>query len=665
MPFNIKDAKAEGYSDKDIAEYLSQSRGFDISSARAEGYKDNDIVEYLVQSDYAAQPKPPEVKVPKWGEKSPNIYGALGAAYETGGPLAEMLGLGGGAVLGAPAGPAGAIGGGGLGFAAGKNLRESMGEAIGVERPKGFMEQLSELPGEVATGASYEAGGQLLGAGVSKGLEKLFKPAQESVVPGLLEAERELQRVTGTGFSPAQKTESRIIDTLEEVAEKSLTGSGKFYKFRLKQEKALNQYVDDVVNSINKGGIKNLTPEESGILLKNTIEGGTTAFDKAAQALYKNVDDVLQTASVNMISVKKTAGEFVEQLNKGVVPAGKFDTVLKNILSKGDVVTFEEAQIMRSDLLKVTRQITELIPARAEGMAKQLAKTVDSSMEASARSLGNDALSAWRNSNKFYKAGKEKFNNKFIKSLMGQLEKNPEVVIDKVFQNARPGQIRRIKSFVNDETFQTLKSGYLEKLITDSSSVDGAILGKTFLGKLKKAGNPALNETFTAQELERVRMVGRVANTMQKSIGGSGGMLIQLTQGTAILGVPAGILAGQPWLSASAAPILIGPNVLARIMVHPKWSKWLAEGLKTPATTKQSVALASKLTAVINKIGQKEEPKKDFLSELSSDMDKILSGRGEEIEDRTPITEMERTSGRNPNKSNRLNQKLRDFRIAN
>lgn len=659
MPFNVEDARAEGHPDKNIVKYLEQTRGVDISALRAKGLDDAAIIDSIVNAEYENQPKPPEVKVPEWGQKSPNLYGALGAGYETGGPLAEMLGLGGGALLGgASAGPAGAVGGGGLGFAAGKNIRESMGEALGVERPKGFMEQIAELPGEVATGAAYEAGGQALGAGVSRGIEKLFKPAQKAVMPEILEAERELQRVTGTGFSPAQKTESRIIDTLEEVAEKSLTGSDRFYKFRLGQEKAFNNYVDDVVSSINKGGLKNLTPEESGILLKNTIEGGTTAFDKTAQALYKNVDDIMQTATVNIAAVKNNAGNFVEQLNKGVVPAGKFETVLKNILSKSDAVSFETAQMMRSDLLKVTRQITELIPARAEGMAKQLAKNVDMAMEGSANSLGKNALNSWRQANKFYKAGKERFNDKFVKSLMGQLEKNPEIVIDKVFQNARPGQIRKIKSFVNEETWQTLKLGYLEKLITTSSSVDGAVVGKTFLGKLKKASDPALKETFTPQELGRIKMVGKIGNAMQKQTGGSGGMLIQLSQGGAVLGGAGSLVLGEPLGVLAASPVFILPNVLARIMTHPKYSHWLAQGLKTPAGTAQAVALAAKLTAVINKSGQKETPAKDFLSQL-------LSGDyGDVTEDKMPMSEMERPTGQRP-KQNRLNDKLRDFRIAN
>jgi len=658
MPFDVKGAREEGHPDKAIAEYLAKNRDLNISEIRAKGYDDTAIIDTIVEAEYQ-QIQQPEINVPEWGTKFPNVYGALGAGYEVGGPLAEMLGLGGGAALGAASPmPGGSVLGGGLGFAAGKNLRESMGEALGVEEPKTFMQQLSELPGEVSTGAAYEAGGQALGAGVSRGLEKLFKPARAAVEPGVLEAERELQRATGVGFSPAQKTQSRIIDTLEEVAEKSLTGGGRFYKFRLKQEGAFNQYVDDVVKSINKGGLKNLTPEESGILLKNTIDDGTIAFDKAAQALYKNVDDVLQAATVDVTPVKKTANAFMEQLNKGVVPAGKFETVLKNIMSKGDAVAFEEAQMMRSDLLKVTRQITELIPARAEGMAKQLAKNVDDAMEGSARLLGKDALSAWRGANKFYKAGKEKFNNKFIKNLMGQLENNPSVVINKVFQNERPGQIRRIKSFVDDKTWQTLKSGYLEKLITESSSVDGTVVGKTFLGKLSKMKEPALREAFTSQEIQQIRNIGKIGLATQRAIGGSGGMLIQLTQGGAILGAAGGLFTGQPAAAGMASTILIAPHILARIMTHPMGSKWLAQGLKTPATAGQAAALASKLMAVANKLGQKEEERRVNFSELFPEQELMplseLDPNAIAGEQRTP-----------EQRTNRLRNKFQDFRIAN
>ena len=34
MPFDIEAAKKQGYSDSEIAEYLSKSRGFDLENAR-------------------------------------------------------------------------------------------------------------------------------------------------------------------------------------------------------------------------------------------------------------------------------------------------------------------------------------------------------------------------------------------------------------------------------------------------------------------------------------------------------------------------------------------------------------------------------------------------------------------------------------------------------
>lgn len=46
--FDITGALQEGYTPKDISEYLAQKRGFDIAGARAEGYKDEQIIAHLM-----------------------------------------------------------------------------------------------------------------------------------------------------------------------------------------------------------------------------------------------------------------------------------------------------------------------------------------------------------------------------------------------------------------------------------------------------------------------------------------------------------------------------------------------------------------------------------------------------------------------------------------
>lgn len=48
MAFDVKKAKAAGYTDAEIADYLSQQSGFNVQGAREAGYQDNEITTHLV-----------------------------------------------------------------------------------------------------------------------------------------------------------------------------------------------------------------------------------------------------------------------------------------------------------------------------------------------------------------------------------------------------------------------------------------------------------------------------------------------------------------------------------------------------------------------------------------------------------------------------------------
>ena len=48
MAFDVQGARAEGYSDQEIADYLAQEKGFNVGGARTEGYGDGEIINHLV-----------------------------------------------------------------------------------------------------------------------------------------------------------------------------------------------------------------------------------------------------------------------------------------------------------------------------------------------------------------------------------------------------------------------------------------------------------------------------------------------------------------------------------------------------------------------------------------------------------------------------------------
>lgn len=75
MSFNISGARNSGYSDSEIAQYLSQERGFNINAARQSGYSDSEILSFLTANAAQTEPTGPQpLPVPERG-----FFGTVGA----------------------------------------------------------------------------------------------------------------------------------------------------------------------------------------------------------------------------------------------------------------------------------------------------------------------------------------------------------------------------------------------------------------------------------------------------------------------------------------------------------------------------------------------------------------------------------------------------------
>ena len=87
----------------------------------------------------------------------------------------EYGGLAAGAVGGAPTGPVGSVAGAGLGYASGKGMADLLDEWTGLKAPKSIGDKFVQSGKDVVSGAAMEAGGQLLGAGITAVGEKIAK----------------------------------------------------------------------------------------------------------------------------------------------------------------------------------------------------------------------------------------------------------------------------------------------------------------------------------------------------------------------------------------------------------------------------------------------------------------------------------------------------------
>lgn len=134
---------------------------------------DQELSDALHQNFYSDMPKaefessiglkttPPQdfQRKPTFGEQVKSV------AY----PVAEAIGTGLGGLVGTGVGPAGTIAGSALGYAGVKGLENVIDQYTGAAKPETIGQAAARTAKDIATGATYEMGGQLLGKGLSAG----------------------------------------------------------------------------------------------------------------------------------------------------------------------------------------------------------------------------------------------------------------------------------------------------------------------------------------------------------------------------------------------------------------------------------------------------------------------------------------------------------------
>lgn len=534
-------------------------------------------------------------------KKSSGVTGTWEEEKSALGSIPELAGgMVGGLVTAAKRSPV-AMAAAGLGGAAGEAAKQLYQQATdSPNAPQTGMDAAKRIGMSGATQALGEGAGRLIGAG----LTKMAAPFAKTFKGDIAEADDALKSAMGSkiGFTPAQKTDSHIVDVLENVAEQSFTGGGTMMNFRKLQQEGYSKITGSVLADFEKHAGGKATPEEVGLIFQNAKAAKNAVWKRLAGMKYNKVDQLAGGASVSLAPLKREAQVIMETAakRKGIGSTTAKDSLLKKVLELDDTVTFKEAQAIRAGLMDEISTMSASSDV-GKGIARKFVNITDKSMETSARSLSPDAYKAWREANSFYRTYKETFGNDFMRSLDKIAQNSPEKVVGKIFQNGSVTQIRNVKNIVSSKTFDTLKASYLKRIMEDSMKEEGVVVGKTLQGKLKTMGNPALKEIFTPYELGRINNVVNIGTQLQKRAGGGGGMLVQLMQASGLIGVATGAATGNAELAQSGAAVLFGPYVLSKMLTNPTTAKWLAQGFSTPAKSKQAAILGAKITAAAAK----------------------------------------------------------------
>lgn len=465
---------------------------------------------------------------------------------------------------------------------------------------------------------------------------------------------QDLFKSYGGDFTLPQQTDSWVIQQLEGLSKGSLTGSGVFKAADATNDIAFKSMQDDLSKIIAKRATANLTDEQVGNLVLHTLKGGRAAHSNIAGDMYSSFDamvapktilkeavekqatdlvdstgktitrDVLRTveetvggAPVDITPIKRYAFSELESLkelnNIGAGDVGK--QLLDQLAGLQDNLFFSSAHELRSNLLSMSRDLKDVVGAgKARNVINNIVEVANKTMDASASRAGKDVYKQYKAIDKFYRMGKEAFDNDFIAKMVIQNKHEPARIGEVVFKDGNVQDIKSMKRAIayaakleptlnKSKVWHSLQSGYVESLISKSMSPDGTIrpdtLMKTFTDRKKYR---TLQHAFTTEQRTAIRNFAQVGQIINKRPEGGLGMVMQLAQGSAIVGIATGHV-DVP----EAAAIFLGPRLLAKALTSPKTARLMTSALRTQGKTANGIKLTTKLIAEVTKLQLEDE----------------------------------------------------------
>ena len=372
------------------------------------------------------------------------------------------------------------------------------------------------------------------------------------------------------------------------------------FKTRLR-EPILNDLIDDMADSIGK----QLDPDALGTLIVNTATDKWTNYKSTiTKPLYNAISEMSQGAKISTKTLKEaitSRSKIVEELGKAGEKLGK-ESAGDNIVAAIDKLPNEISYDAAKELLTRLRTIADEFSitnknAPAIGLSEKLQGLLNKSMRKGLNDYNPKVAEMFEQVQRLYRVGTKKYNNKFIRGLIRKADPDfggePEKVIKMIVKKGGITGLQRIKDIVGPKQWDQLARWWVDSVITPPK---GQVLpnGVDMLNQLtsKGFGEKTVKMLLGPEKFSRFKKVATALKTVQeKQAHGTGHVLVQLMQGSAMVGIATGTFTKE------SLGVLLLPEVLGRVMLHPLGAKWLTEGLITiPKKYAGNLAMMNKAT---------------------------------------------------------------------
>jgi hypothetical protein len=527
----------------------------------------------------------------------------------------------------------------GLGAAAGEAVRQ-IGEQVesttGLDVPLVSGEEAPTTSAEAAIrigkaglrGLTGEIGGRAVVAGISFGINKILAPIRKEVTA---EAQRAISFISENtpeprGFKFIQKfikpkkapalrvaeaTDDRVLDFLDNISSESLLGGKQIERFKLAREKVLNDVADDIVNQFGQ----TVDPDLIGNIFVNTLEGNLKPSRVLAETLYNSADDLARGAEISTASLKEFVSPLVTKAEAlgGIEARNAGDDLITTVAQLPDTIDFSVAKELRSRLISRIDEFNVINKkAPAIGKAKRLTTLIDQATEEGLRANNPKAVDVWREANKVYREGSQKFDNAFMRKLKKLADPDfggrPEAVAQEIFKPGRISNIRKAKlailgdkSASGKRTWEAMQNFFvrdsLAKATNKQGLINGANLENVLFGRTGM-GKKAVEEIVGPNASGRLAEFANALKVTQSKQGaGTGRVFIQLAQAAALPGLFFDRTRG------GSALIIFGPLALSKAFTNPTLTNALIGGIKLGAKSKGGASLLNRFVLGLQKEG--------------------------------------------------------------
>ena len=252
-------------------------------------------------------------------------------------PALEYGGMAAGATVGALTGPVGSLAGAGLGYGAGKGIADLLDEWSGLKETKPLGQKFVQSGKDVVSGAAMEAGGQILGAGITKAGEAIAN--------------------------------SKLGERLYASAVK-MPLSQKWVKARGPEG------TSNVKTAVNKAISEQVPPSELGL---ESVKAGKA---KAADLIDAEISKMTGTYSTHDI-IRNGVRKSVDMARKGEAPAADMERIIKYT---DNLLTGRQANMTATELNDLKKELYKLANYdKLYGKADSLVETLRKGLAHEAR----------------------------------------------------------------------------------------------------------------------------------------------------------------------------------------------------------------------------------------------------------------------------------------